>query len=164
MKTVIKICTKALEAFSALILLTLTVMIFVNVVLRYAFNSSITVTEELGRYFMVWLLFAGAILAAGIDSHVRVDLFIRWLQPLPRAWVEIASDIVMIYCCWLIVVGGWDQTILNVNNILPVSQLPESWVYVSCFAAGVCIGLILLVRLGSRLLFLAHPYAEKMEG
>ncbi|MDR2391976.1 MAG: TRAP transporter small permease [Planctomycetota bacterium] len=164
MKIVIKICTKALEAFSALILLTLTVMVFVNVVLRYVFNSSITVTEELGRYFMVWLLFAGAILAAGINSHVRVDLFLRKVPALPRAWVEIVSDIVMIYCCWLIVVGGLDQTVLNVNNILPVSQLPESWVYVSCFAAGVLIGLILLVRLMSRLLSLAHPSVEKAEG
>jgi TRAP-type C4-dicarboxylate transport system permease small subunit len=133
------------------------------VVLRYFFNSSITVTEELGRYLMIWLLFIGAILAAGNDTHVRVDMFIRMLPRLPRIWVNIVCDLIMIFCCWLIVVGGWRQTVLNVNNILPVSGLPESYIYVSCFLAGVFIGLILLVRLGARALSLRHPAVRKSE-
>ncbi|MDR1535324.1 MAG: TRAP transporter small permease subunit, partial [Planctomycetota bacterium] len=68
MGSLVKICGKLLEAFGALALLVLTVMVFLNVVLRYFFNSSITVTEELGRYLMIWLLFIGAILAAGNDT------------------------------------------------------------------------------------------------
>jgi hypothetical protein len=39
------------------------VMVFGNVVLRYAFNSGITVSEELSRWLFVWMTFMGAVVA-----------------------------------------------------------------------------------------------------
>ncbi len=39
------------------------VLVFGNVVLRYAFNSGITVSEEVSRWLFVWLTFLGAIVA-----------------------------------------------------------------------------------------------------
>lgn len=163
MRTFIGVCTHILEALAAALLFVLTFMVFLNVVLRYFFNSGITVTEELGRYFLVWLVFAGAILAAGSNSHVRVDLFIRKLPRLPRAWLDIVCDLIMIYCCWLIVQGGWQQTILNTSNYLAVSGLPESWLYGSGFLAGLLIGIILLVRMVARVLSLGQPDVKKAE-
>ncbi len=161
MRAFVKGCTHILEAAGAAVLFVLTIMVFLNVVLRYCFSSGIMVTEELGRYFLVWLVFAGAILAAGTDSHVRVDLFLNKLPRLPKAYVEIACDIIMIYCCWLITDGGWAQTKLNVNNYLAISNLPESWLYGSGFLAGLLIGLILLFRLVGRIASLGKPVAEK---
>jgi TRAP-type C4-dicarboxylate transport system permease small subunit len=159
MGALIKVCTRALEALSATILLVLTLMVFLNVVLRYCFNSGITVTEELGRFLLVWLVFAGAILAAGSDAHVRVDLFVRKFPRLPRFWIEVICDIIMIYCCWLIVQGGWKQTVLNVHNYLSVSGVPESWMYGSGLIGGVLVGAILVVRLAARVSSFRHPVA-----
>ncbi|MDR3077497.1 MAG: TRAP transporter small permease subunit, partial [Planctomycetota bacterium] len=73
MGKVVKVCTKLLEAISAAVLLVLTLMVFLNVMLRYTFNSGIVVTEELGRYFLVWIRVVGSVLAAGTNSHVRGD-------------------------------------------------------------------------------------------
>ena len=39
------------------------VLVFTNVVMRYAFNSGITVSEELSRWLFVWVTFLGAIVA-----------------------------------------------------------------------------------------------------
>ncbi len=150
MKTLLHLCSKALGAFAGLILFTLTVMIFVNVVLRYGFNSGITITEELGRLLFVWLVFAGAILAAASDSHVRVDMFIRKLPPVPKKVVATACDIIMIVCCYLITTGGWERTLRNMKNIMAVSGLPQGWLYLAGFLAGLFIGLILIVRLIAR--------------
>jgi TRAP-type C4-dicarboxylate transport system, small permease component len=152
MKKMIYYCTRGLEAFAAFLLFTLTIMIFVNVVLRYGFNSGITVTEELGRYLFVWLVFSGAILAAGSDSHVRVDMFVRKLPPVPKKIVATICDVVMIYCCYLITTGGWERTVRNMNNYLAVSGLPQGWLYLAGTLAGAIIGIILVVRLISRIL------------
>jgi TRAP-type C4-dicarboxylate transport system permease small subunit len=84
-------------------------------------------------------------------------MFVRKLPRLPQIWVNVVCDLIMIYCCWLIVLGGYDQTILNRRNYLSVSGLPESLVYGSCFWAGVFIGLIVLVRLIGRLASLGQP-------
>jgi len=39
------------------------VMVFGNVVLRYAFNSGIIVSEEVSRWLFLWVTFLGAIVA-----------------------------------------------------------------------------------------------------
>ena len=49
------------------------VLVFGNVVLRYGFNSGITVSEELSRWLLVWLTFLGAIVAVREHAHLGVD-------------------------------------------------------------------------------------------
>ena len=39
------------------------VLVFGNVVMRYVFNSGITLSEELSRWLFVWLTFLGAVIA-----------------------------------------------------------------------------------------------------
>ena len=163
MKTLVRYCARTLEAFAAVVLLALTTMIFVNVILRYFFNSGITLTEELGRLLFVWLVFAGAILAAGSDSHVRVDMFIRKLPRLPRKVIDTISDIIMICCCYLITTGGAERTSRNMKNLMAVSGLPQGWLYLAGTLAGLVIGLILLVRLIARLLSKDDQPAENIE-
>ncbi|MCC8190450.1 MAG: TRAP transporter small permease [Planctomycetes bacterium] len=160
----VRFCTRTLEAFAATILFVLTIMVFINVVLRYGFNSSITITEELGRYLFVWLVFAGAILAAGSDTHVRVDLLTRLLPRMPRDVLAIICDAIMIYCCYLIVVGGFQLSLLNMDNRLAISRLPVGWLYMAGFLCGLCIGLILIVRMIGRIIDLARTPAVAQEG
>jgi TRAP-type C4-dicarboxylate transport system permease small subunit len=49
------------------------VLVFGNVVLRYAFNSGITVSEELSRWLFVWLIFLGATVAMKEHAHLGMD-------------------------------------------------------------------------------------------
>lgn len=55
---------RLLRFFMVGCLVVMVVLVFGNVVLRYAFNSGITVSEELSRWLFVWL-FVGAIVASG---------------------------------------------------------------------------------------------------
>ena len=58
------------------------VMVFGNVVLRYGFNSGITVSEELSRWLFVWMTFLGALVALRTHSHLGTDSLVA---RLPRA-------------------------------------------------------------------------------
>src|SRR5215212_2383831 len=49
------------------------ILVFGNVVLRYAFNMGITVSEELSRFLFVWLTFLGAIIAFREPGHLGTD-------------------------------------------------------------------------------------------
>ena len=62
-----------LKFLIALFLAIMVVLVFGNVVLRYAFNSGITVSEELSRWLFVWLTFLGAIVAMREHGHLGVD-------------------------------------------------------------------------------------------
>ena len=64
------------------------VLVFGNVVLRYGFNSGITVSEEVSRWLFVWLTFLGAIVALKEHGHLGSDMLVARLPPRgkKRCW------------------------------------------------------------------------------
>jgi TRAP-type C4-dicarboxylate transport system permease small subunit len=62
-----------LKFIIVLCLACMVVLVFGNVVLRYAFNSGITVSEELSRWFFVWLVFLGADHRMKEHGHLGMD-------------------------------------------------------------------------------------------
>ncbi|MBK6600992.1 MAG: TRAP transporter small permease [Betaproteobacteria bacterium] len=72
---------RALELLLAALLLAMVVMVFGNVVLRYVFNSGITMSEEMSRVFFVWLTFIGAVVAMRDNAHLGMT---NVVDRLPR--------------------------------------------------------------------------------
>ena len=57
MKKIIDLLFVVLKLFAAFCLVAMIVMVFGNVVLRYAFNSGITVSEELASWGLTWMTY-----------------------------------------------------------------------------------------------------------
>ena len=55
------------------------VLVFGNVVLRYGFNTGITVSEEVSRWLFVYMTFLGAIVALREHGHLGVDMLVNRL-------------------------------------------------------------------------------------
>ena len=72
---------KLLELLLVALLAVMVVMVFGNVVLRYGFNSGITVSEELSRWAFVWMTFLGAIIAIKDNGHLGTDMLVGRLGP-----------------------------------------------------------------------------------
>ncbi len=127
------------------------VLVFINVVLRYGFNSNLGITEELARYLFVWLTFLGAVSAFAKNTHVRVDSFLRRMPAGMKKVTQILSDLAMLVCCGMILVGSWQLAVLNMNNLLPISEIPVGVMYFAGVPSSLCIGAILVVRLWKRI-------------
>lgn len=125
----------------------MSVLVFINVVLRYGFNSNIGTSEELSRLLFVWLTFLGAISAFTKNSHVRVDTFLRRMPPRLQHVVSIVSDLAMLFVCGMILIGCWRLSALNSDNYLPVSGVPVSTLYFAGVPASIFIGAMLIMRL-----------------
>lgn len=146
MNKLAQMATRGLETLVVLILATMSILVFLNVVLRYGFNSSISVTEEVSRYLFVWLTFLAAILAFQDNRHVSVTILTAKLSPLKRRWLSLLTDGAMLYCCYLIVAGGWVQFQLNWHNLAPISNIPTGITFLASVIAGTAIGLLIGVR------------------
>ena len=79
MARIIDLYCQILKCVIAICLAVMVVLVFGNVVLRYVFNSGITMSEELSRWLMVWLTFLGAIVALREHAHLGVDTLVRAL-------------------------------------------------------------------------------------
>lgn len=123
------------------------ILVFVNVVLRYIFNSGITWSEEMARFLFIWLTFLGAIVALKDNEHLIIDLFVKRLPSFLRKIVYILSHVLVLYCLGLILIGSWEMTVLNANAYAPATGLPMSYVYGIGVVMSIGMGVIVLYNL-----------------
>lgn len=129
--------TRALETVIVACLAIMAILVFGNVVLRYAFDSGIAVSEELARLLFVWLIFLGAILASRQHAHIGFDTLVKSLPTRWKKAVIVLSGSLMLIACVIFVVGGWQQTLINLDNSYPVLGISYAWLYAVAIVFGI---------------------------
>lgn len=151
------VISRVLEVSIVCCLAVMSVLVFGNVVLRYAFNSGITLSEELSRLLFVWLIFLGAILASREHAHIGVDLLVKRLPPAGKRICIAVTASMMLGVCAMLVWGSIRQMAVNIDNSLPVTGLS----YATLYAAGLVGGLGLAVSiLYNVLVALTRPQSD----
>jgi len=135
------------EAVLAALLLGMVVMVFGNVVLRYAFNSGIGVSEELSRIFFVWLTFIGAVLATHEGAHLGMDNVVSKLSRKGKIVCGALSQALILLCCGMLFWGTLRQHEINATTLAPVTSMPMSWVFGMGYVTSLGIGVHALHRL-----------------
>jgi TRAP-type C4-dicarboxylate transport system permease small subunit len=120
---------QGIEALLAALLLGMVLMVFGNVVLRYAFNSGIGVSEEMSRIFFVWLTFIGAIVAMRDGTHLGMDNVVRKLSRRGKLACLTACQLMILLCCGMLFWGTWRQHEINATNMAPVTGMSMIWVF-----------------------------------
>jgi len=136
-----------LDILLALLLATMAIMVLVNVVMRYAMNSGIAVSDELARFAFVWLTFIGAVVAYYHRQHMGMETIVAKFGKRGRLVLMGLSDLLILGCAGVLTVGTWKQLPINASMSAPVSGLSMAWVYGIGLFTGVGIILITLERL-----------------
>ena len=144
MKSVDKYLTHAMNTVIVVSLALMVVMVFGNVVLRYVFNSGITVSEELARFCFLWLIFVGSIVAMRERGHLGVDSLIARLPRSGKVLFVLISNALMLWVCYLFFVGSWRQTVVGWGTLKPATGIPMAFHYGTGLVMSVGIGLILI--------------------
>lgn len=129
MERVADLYCKFLGALCALALFIMVALVFSNVVLRYAFNTGLTVAEELGRWLFVWITFLGAIIAMRNHAHLGTDALVSRLNATGKKFCLVVGHLLMLYVCWLLFQGSLAQTKINMDVLAPATDLPVAVVY-----------------------------------
>ena len=129
MTTIVDLYFRLLKLIIVLCMLGMVLMVFGNVVMRYAFNSGITVSEELSRWLFVLMVFLGALVALRERSHLGLDLLIKKLPAVGRNLCLAVGHLLMLYIAWLILSGSWQQARINLDVVAPASGLSMAWFY-----------------------------------
>ncbi len=131
----------------AICLAVMVVLVFGNVVMRYGFNSGITLSEELSRWLFVWMTFMGAIVALKEHGHLGTDMLVGKLGAAGKKFCLALSYVVMLFICWLLFKGAYQQTVINLGSTSAVMEVSLAWVYAPGVVFAVLGGLILLTEL-----------------
>lgn len=120
---------KTIEYMIAACMASMVVLVFGNVMLRYGFNSGITLSEELSRWLFVWMTFLGAIVALRKHEHLGTDMLVARLGPLGKKICMGISQLLMLFVCVLLFKGAYEQAVINWTSTSAVMEASLSWVY-----------------------------------
>jgi TRAP-type transport system small permease protein len=94
------------------------VAVFVNVVLRYGFGSSLAASEELSRLLFVWMVFIGATAAYPLGEHMAFTGLVAQLRSRPAAFKAATALIrlLVVLACVLLAWGAWQQVVVGLGS------------------------------------------------
>jgi TRAP-type C4-dicarboxylate transport system permease small subunit len=138
---------RAIDVLIAAALAVMVVLVFGNVVLRYAFNSGIAVSEEVSRWLFVWLCFMGAVTALKEGGHLGTDMLVSRLPVAGKKACMLLGHLLMLYVTWLFLDGSWQQARINLDMEAPVTGTPMAIFYLSGVVFSACAGILLLLQL-----------------
>jgi len=116
-------------------------IVFLQFFTRYVLNDSLSWTEEIARYGLMWVVFIGGAMVTRRNTHIAVELLSNVMGPGPLratllAFVDLVKLLFLGLLAWLSV------TIIERMSIqrMTVFDLPMSYVY-----AGVGFGCFLML-------------------
>ncbi len=130
------------EWLIAILLAAMTLLTFVQVVLRYVFNSGFTWAQELTTILFAFMIFIGISYGVRVGAHIGVDSLVKLCKPGIR---RILSVIAVLFCLLYagMVIFGSLQYVMKMKKIgIELEDLPiQIWMV----RAILPIGFVLLV-------------------
>lgn len=117
--------------FSIFLMAVMTFVVWLQVFQRYVMNASLSWSEELARYLLVWVSFFGASVAMRRGEHLSIDLLQEKLTPgLRRGAVFIAEGLVLTF--WIFVIYyGVRYAVENMNQFATALPIAYGQVYIA---------------------------------
>ncbi len=111
-----------------------TVVLFIQVIMRYVFNNSLSWSEELARYIFIWMVFIGISYGAKQMKHLKIDVFLSVFPKKVRPYLVIFADVVVLALSAVIVYSAWItvQNYIKIGVKSPALHAPYWFIYSSC--------------------------------
>ncbi len=95
------------EGLVALLIASMTLITFVQVVARYVFNYSFVWALELTTFLFGGLIFLGISYGVRVGAHIGVDVLVRTLPRGAARAVAVAATLLCLVYAAIVFVGGW---------------------------------------------------------
>jgi len=128
--------------------LALVLVVFVDVVMRYLFNTSYVFTQELEWHLFAFIFLIGAGYTLLHDGHVRVDIIYQRFGKKGRAWINLIGVIFFLLPgCIMVIITSW-QFVYNAWAVMEGSPDPGGIPYRFIVKGTITIGFVLLTLQG----------------
>ena len=132
--TVLKFIDRKSEIYLlTAILVTISVVLLVQVFMRYVVNSPLVWAEELARYLLVWCTMIGSSLAVKESRHIVIDFAPVLFGPRSIGLFRLISLTGILAFCGVIMFYGltFVLRVQEMHQLSPSLEIPMWWVYLA---------------------------------
>jgi len=104
---------KFLGIIITLLFIALFICAILQVFSRYLLPYSITWTEEVARFLLIYITFIGAAVAIYEKTHISITTFVNKLSARIKLIVQIIMNFVILFFLYLVFRGGINMTLLT---------------------------------------------------
>lgn len=108
-------------------------LIFVQVIMRYVFNHSLSWSEELARFVFIWQTWLGTSLSYRKKAHIYITLLTDKLHGWATTLFDLLANCLLLWFCVFLTKSGFEliQSMQSRHVISPAMQIPMTIVYFS---------------------------------
>ena len=134
-----RILFKALEWFAIICMVILTIIVFIDVILRYIFKQGFSWTQEVATLMLVWFSLIGMAIGVLEKIHIGIEMF---TARLPKKAISVLESVNHIL---IAVFGGamiyYGLTIMNMTKLstMPATKMPSAVLYIILPLSGVLV-------------------------
>lgn len=145
------IVNKILCVAMAVSFVCMVILIFLQVICRYALNDALSWSEELASYFFHWATFLGASVAFYESTHISVSYFVNKVPSLRlRAFILCVADVCCLTFLSMYINEGWAVTKMVFSfgeTASSMTWLPMGFIHLAFPLASLCMALNVLAYL-----------------
>ncbi|MCB1974557.1 MAG: TRAP transporter small permease [Nitrospirota bacterium] len=135
-----KILNHLEEWIISLMLLAMTGLTFVQVVMRYVFNSGFTWALELTTVFFAIMIFVGVSYGVRVGSHIGVDALVKLLSPTKRKVAGMVAVALSLAYVGLVFTGSMEYVLKMKQVGIELEDMPiERWQILAVMPLGMAL-------------------------
>ncbi len=112
------------------------VAMILQVFFRYVVNSSLSWSEELSVWSLVWLVFIGSVVLIRNWEHINIPTFVNWLPLKMRPYVILLAKGLSLAFLVTMTYLGFEMILFGFHADAPVLHLSTKWAKLSIPAGG----------------------------
>lgn len=121
--------------------------IFLQIIMRFVFNNSLSWSEELGKFIFVWISWLGISIGQRKNEHIKITMVVDKLSPKYQNIIEIVANFILLVILavtiyYAILLVQFQQNV-NYAGI----KISSSWGYLSLVLGCSFMGLRILGRI-----------------
>ena len=142
--------------------LSIALLVSTSIFFRYVLNNSITWSEEVAKYLMVWMVFVGAPVAMVQSRHIAIEMFPNLFRPRIRALIFLIVNLLIVLTMAFWTYRGFTYTVGGMSQVMSsFDKIPLGVVFAS-IPFGSCIMMIISFQISlNQILVIIDP--EKYE-
>ncbi len=144
----LRMLNKLEEGIISLLLVTMTLLVFVEVIMRFGFGSGFLWAQELTLYLSAWFVLFGASYGLKVGAHIGVDAFIKTLPVMGQRVISGIAVILSLAYCGLFIYGSWVYLNKMRRIHIELDDIPvELWIAQSILVIGLVLLSVRLLQL-----------------
>ena len=124
----LKILNQVVEAFTALVLAFMTILVLLQVVYRYILSIPFPESQELAVYAMVYVVTFGSTIAVYRKSHIAVNFVVDNCPPKIALIVRCIAYVSLLVFFYLLMTEGWGLTMRSMRQMSPTTGIPVGYI------------------------------------